>query len=172
MPRNLELKIKLKSFSQIKKILNQIGAEFTAVLNQKDIYYKNKNGLLKLRIENPATARIESLIKYRRNENSKHRWSDYNLIKFREGNAEKFLADFLEIETIVNKKRLLYMYDNTRIHLDKIKSLGNYLELETLVLNGQADAKRRFAKIVSFLKLDLKNQVKKSNRDLMLEKKK
>ncbi len=167
MPRNLELKIKLKSFSEIKKRLNQIGAEFTAELDQKDIYYKNKNGLLKLRIENG----VECLIRYSRNENSKHRWSDYNLIKFREGNAEKFLADLFEIETVVDKKRSLYMYDNTRIHLDRIKHLGNYLELETLVLKGQNDAKKRFSEIASLLQLDLKNQIKKSNRDLMLEKK-
>lgn len=168
MPRNLELKIKFKSFDGVKKKLNQIGAEFTASLNQKDVYYKNKKGLLKLRIENGA----ESLIKYKRNENSKDRWSDYSLLKFREGNAEKFLAELFEIETVVYKKRLLYMYDNTRIHLDKIKGLGNYLELETLVLRGQQNAKKRFDKIVSLLQLDLKNQVKKSNRDLMLEKQK
>lgn len=167
MPRNLELKIKLKSFSEIKKRLNQIGAEFTAELDQKDIYYKNKSGLLKLRIEN----NVECLIRYNRNENSKLRWSDYNLIKFREGNAEKFLADLFEIETVVDKKRSLYMYDNTRIHLDRIKNLGNYLELETLVFKGHQDAKKRFSGIVSLLQIDLKNQIKKSNRDLMLEKK-
>ena len=64
------------------------------------------------------------------------------------------------------------MYKNTRVHLDKIKHLGNYLELETLVINGQNDAKKRFNEIVTLLKLDLNQQIKKSNRDLMLEKKK
>ena len=38
MPQNLELKIKLESFSEIKKRLKKIGADFKATLNQKDIY--------------------------------------------------------------------------------------------------------------------------------------
>ena len=165
MPQNLEVKIKLKSFNDIKKRLNKIGAEFIATLNQKDIYYKYSGGLLKLRIENGD----ESLIRYKRNENSQNRWSNYSLLKFKDGNAEKFFKQIFEIEIVVEKKRLLYMYNNTRIHLDKIEHLGNFLELETLVLNGQADAKKRFKEIAALLKLDMKNQIKKSNRDLMLE---
>jgi predicted adenylyl cyclase CyaB len=164
MPQNLEVKIKLESFRDIKKVLNKIGADFTATLNQKDIYYKNSGGLLKLRIEKG----IESLIHYNRDENSKNRWSNYKLLKFSAGNAEEFFRQIFEVETVVEKKRLLYMYNNTRIHLDNIKHLGNYLELETLVLNGQADAKKRFKEIADLLNLDLKNQIKKSNRDLML----
>ncbi|MGA8263395.1 MAG: CYTH domain-containing protein [Ignavibacteriaceae bacterium] len=164
MPQNLEVKIKLESFRDIKKVLNKIGADFTATLNQKDIYYKNSGGLLKLRVEKG----IESLIHYNRDENSKNRWSNYKLLKFSAGNAEEFFRQIFEVETVVEKKRLLYMYNNTRIHLDNIKHLGNYLELETLVLNGQADAKKRFKEIADLLNLDLKNQIKKSNRDLML----
>ena len=168
MPQNLEVKIKFDSFGGIKKILKEIGAEFTATLYQKDVYYKNSDGLLKLRIENG----VESLINYKRNENSQNRWSNYSLLKFKDGNAEKFFKQIFEIETVVEKKRLLYMYNNTRVHLDKIKHLGNFLELETLVLNGQTDAKKRFNEVAALLKLDMKNQIKKSNRDLMLGKKK
>ena len=55
---------------------------------------------------------------------------------------------FLKVEAVVEKKRLLYMYDNTRIHLDEVKGLGKFLELETLVLSGLKDAKNRFNKII------------------------
>jgi predicted adenylyl cyclase CyaB len=168
MPQNLEIKIKFESFHDIKKILEMIGAEFISTLNQKDIYYKNSKGLLKLRIENGK----ETLIQYNRNENSANRWSNYNLLKINQGDAEKFFRKVFEIEAVVEKKRLLYMYKNTRVHLDKIKHLGNFLELETLVLNGQNDAKKRFNEIATLLKLDMKKQIKKSNRDLMMGKKK
>lgn len=168
MPQNLEVKIKLKSFNEIKTRLNKIGADFAGTLNQKDIYYKNSGGLLKLRIENGTG----SLIHYNRNENSKNRWSDYSLLKLNDGNAEKFFNKAFKVEIIVEKKRLLYMYKNTRIHLDKIKRLGNYLELETLVLNGQTDARNRFKELVALLNLDMKSQIRKSNRDLMLGKRK
>lgn len=168
MPQNLEVKIKFASFNEIKNKLEIIGAKFISTLNQKDIYYKNSKGLLKLRIENGK----ETLIQYNRNENSPNRWSNYSLLEFNQGNAEKFFKKVFEAETVVEKRRLLYMYKNTRVHLDKIKHLGNFLELETLVINGQNDAKKRFNEIVSLLKLDLNQQIKKSNRDLMLEKKK
>jgi predicted adenylyl cyclase CyaB len=168
MPQNLEVKIKCDSFRDIKKKLEMIGARFTSKLNQKDIYYKNTKGLLKLRIENGK----ETLIQYKRNENSTNRWSNYNLLEFCRGNAERFFRNVFEIETVVEKRRLLYIYKDTRVHLDKIRYLGNYLELETLVINGKNDAKKRFNEIVYLLILDLKKQIKKSNRDLMLEKKK
>jgi adenylate cyclase, class 2 len=168
MPQNLEVKIKCGSFRNIKKTLEIIGAKFTSTLNQKDIYYKNSKGLLKLRIENGK----QTLIRYKRNENSANRWSNYNLLEFGQGNADRFFRNVFEIETVVEKKRLLYMYKNTRVHLDKIRYLGNYLELETLVINGKKDAKKRFNEIVYLLKLDLHKQIKKSNRDLMLGNKK
>lgn len=169
MPSNLELKIKVKSYDGIKKTLKKIKAEYVGVLNQKDIYYKCKSGLLKLRIENGNF----TLIKYNRAEKSKDdRYSEYYLVKISEGNPEKVFSEIFEIETVVEKRRLLYLYNNTRIHLDVIKKLGNYLELETLVLNGKRDAKKRFDEMVEILDLDLSKQIRKSNRDLMLAGKK
>ena len=43
------------------------------------------------------------------------------------------------------KERKLFWFNNTRIHLDEVKELGNFLELETLLLDGKADAEKRFA---------------------------
>ena len=38
-----------------------------------------------------------------------------------------------EKNIVVEKKRELWMHKNTRIHLDKVKKLGTFLELETIV---------------------------------------
>lgn len=168
MPLNLELKIKLDSFDEIKFRLKKIDADFVEVLNQKDIYYKISNGLLKLRIENGK----QSLIKYLRDEKNTNRWSNFNLIKFSEGNAEEVLKDIFVEEAVVEKKRLLFMFDDTRIHLDEIKNLGKFLEFETLVINGKADARKRFNNIIKLLNLNLENQIRKSYRDLIMEKEK
>ena len=166
MPLNLELKSKVYSHSKIKQYLKDIKADFVAELNQKDVYYKTKDGLLKLRIENGR----QSLIKYNRDEKGKERWSEYYVLQISEGDAEKMFNKIFKVETIVEKKRLLYMYDNTRIHLDKVIRLGTFIELETLVLFGKKDASKRFDKIVELLKLDLGKQIKKSYRDLLLGK--
>ena len=168
MPLNLELKVKLDSHKEVKKLLKKIGADFVKTLNQKDIYYKINNGLLKLRIENGE----QSIIKYLRNEKGKDRFSDYEVLHFSTGDTEKFFKELFKIETAVEKKRKLYMYDNTRIHLDKVKELGIFLELETLVINGKTDAKNRFKKIVGLLELNKYGEIRKSYRDLMLGNKK
>ena len=164
MPTNLELKIKVSSHQSLKKILKQIGAENKGMLNQKDVYYSVPNGLLKLRIENGN----ESLIFYNRNENDKNRWSDFEFLKFANGKGEKFFNNLFDVEVIVKKKRELFYYDDTRIHLDKVNNLGNFLELETLVINGKADAKKRFEKIKSLLKLNESKQIRKSYKDLLV----
>ncbi len=163
MPLNLELKVKLNSLKQIENNLQKLKAEFIKELNQKDVYYKIAKDLVKLRIENGE----QSLIRYNRDEKGKDRFSDYEVLYFSSGNGEKFLNNLFKVEAVVEKKRLLYMYDNTRIHIDKVKELGYFLELETLVINGKADAKKRFNFIVDALELELKNQIKKSYRDLI-----
>jgi adenylate cyclase, class 2 len=168
MPRNLELKIKCKSFSKTKKILKEIKADYIGILMQKDIYYKINKGLLKLRIENGQ----KSLIKYVRDETGKDRWSDFQVLKFAEGNTEKFFGSLFNIQTIVEKKRYLFLHDDTRIHLDEVKYLGKFLEIETLVLNGLKDAKYRFNIIQDKLELDLSNQIRNSYKILMEEKNK
>jgi adenylate cyclase class 2 len=168
MPTNLELKIRVNSHQSLKKILLQIGAESSGILNQKDVYYSVPIGLLKLRIENGN----ESLIFYNRNENDKNRWSDFEFIKFAIGKGEKFFNKLFDVEVIVNKKRELFYFDDTRIHLDTVKLLGKFLELETLVINGKTDAKKRFEKIKNLLRLDETKQIRKSYRDLLMDMKK
>lgn len=163
MPLNLEVKIPFKSFAEIKKRLNSINAEFKGTLVQRDVYFKNEHSLLKLRIENG----IESLIRYNRSEKSKDRFSDYDVIHLSSSGTEKIFNKIFLTEVVVEKKRQLYLFDNTRIHLDKIKLLGNYLELETLVIKDKNDARVRFNKIVKLLELDLNMQVRKSNYHLM-----
>jgi predicted adenylyl cyclase CyaB len=164
MPTNLELKIGVTSHQSLKKILLQIGAENVGILNQKDVYYSVPNGLLKLRIENGN----ESLIYYSRNENNKNRWSDFEVLKFADSKVEKFFSKLFDVEITVKKKRELFYYDDTRIHLDTVKFLGKYLELETIVINSKADAKKRFEKIKNLLKLDESKQIRKSYRDLLM----
>lgn len=168
MPVNLELKVKLKSFNPVIKLLKEINAEFVGILKQTDIYYKNKGGLLKLRIENGE----QSIIKYLREEKKRDRFSNYKVLRFSQGNAADFLKSIFTVEAVVNKKRYLYMYDNTRVHLDNVRGLGYFLELETLVVNGKADARKRYNNTIRLLNLDNCEELRKSYRDLIMSKNK
>lgn len=166
MPRNLEFKIKLSNHKKVLEEINKLKAVFVDTINQKDIYYRHPDCLLKLRIEGER----QTLIYYHRNEMSNKRWSDYKIIHLTNANAEKYFAGIFKTEAIVQKKRDLYLYDNTRIHLDKVKGLGYFLELETLVLSGNNDAVRRFNFILNELKLDTKKELRTSYRNLIMQK--
>lgn len=166
MPLNLELKLKLDTHKNVESILKSNNIEVSEEINQKDIYYSVKNGLLKLRIEGEKN----TLIKYLRDESGNDRWSNYEIIQLTNGNAEKFLSELFTIETIVKKTRKLYWLLNTRIHIDIVESLGNFLELETIVNGEREEAIGRFNKVIEILKLDVDKQFKCSYRDLLLQK--
>jgi predicted adenylyl cyclase CyaB len=162
MPHNLELKIKVDSHTKLLNLLKKMKAEYKGELVQKDVYYKVKKGLLKLRVESGTY----TLIKYLRDEKGK-RWSNYELLKLEGKNPEKYLRDILKVVTVVEKKRKLYLHDNTRIHLDDVKRLGKFLELETLLVGDKRDAQIRFNKTVELLELDLSKQIRSSYKTLL-----
>jgi adenylate cyclase class 2 len=139
---------------------------FIKTLNQKDTYYKFDKGLLKLREQNGEF----ELVKYNRNEKEGERWSDYSLLFLKGENVEEYLNDLFTKETVVEKERKLYIYENTRIHLDSVKDLGKFLELETVVKNiTKEEAIEEFEKVVKFLELDVDNQIRKSYKDLIMK---
>lgn len=164
MPKNLEIKVILSSHKEVKEILHKNKIPFEELLSQKDIYYKSDKGLLKLRIENDK----QTLIFYDRDEKSKKRWSDYHLLEIENTDANKYLKRFLEVLKIVKKKRELYLYKNTRIHLDYVKGLGCFLELETRVVKGLKDAEKRFTFMMDLLKLRDEKEIRASYKDLLL----
>ncbi|MFZ1289098.1 MAG: class IV adenylate cyclase [Melioribacteraceae bacterium] len=169
MTLNLEIKIKLESFNEILVRISRIHIIEKNTISQKDIYYKVKNGLLKLRSYNNNY----ELIKYNRNEQNGERWSEYSVLKLSGESVENYFNDLFDLEIIVEKVREIFIYKNTRIHLDEVKNLGKFLELETVVKNiSQDEAKLEFEKVVKLLNLDVKNQIRKSYRDLILEKSK
>lgn len=165
MALNLELKIKVDSHKKYISVLKQIGAENKGILKQKDIYYKVKKSLLKLRVEN----KTYTLIKYLRGESGK-RWSNYDLMKLDAKNPEKYLNEIFDVETVVLKERKYWLYKNTRVHLDTVKGLGKYLELETLLVGNRHDATKRFNEIVEILELDLRKQIHASYKYLLMRK--
>jgi predicted adenylyl cyclase CyaB len=168
MPKNLEIKVKLNSHKEIKKILDENKIKMNELLIQKDIYYKVDRGILKLRVENNS----QTLIFYDRNEKSKKRWSNYYLLDLSSVDANTYLKRFLDTMVVVKKKRELFLYKGTRIHLDYVQGLGYFLELETRVTNGLKDAEKRFNFLLDLLNLKSKKEIRASYKDLLIAKKK
>jgi adenylate cyclase class IV len=168
MAKNLEIKVKLKSHKEVEGILKKNKIRLKELLIQKDFYYNVEKGILKLRIENYT----KTLIFYDRNERSKKRWSDFYLLDLSFADANIYLKRFLDVMVIVNKKRKLFLYKNTRIHLDYVRGLGYFLELETRVANGLRDAEKRFNYLLDLLDLRSKKEIRASYKDLLMAKKK
>lgn len=47
-------------------------------------------------------------------------------------NLKKTLAEALGVKASVKKRRLLFLVGQTRIHVDQVEGLGNFMELEVV----------------------------------------
>lgn len=170
--KNIELKVIASDFKKIKLVLKEYGAEFKGILVQVDTYYNSKKGRLKIREINNNKFQ---LIFYNRPDKIGSKVSDYEVIEFdkkRNEQAKLVLKKVLGEKIIVSKIRNLWIYKNTRIHLDKVVELGNFLELETVVNKiNMKQGKIEHNKIIELLGLGKHKKIKGSYSDLLLRKK-
>ncbi|MBM4157565.1 MAG: class IV adenylate cyclase [Ignavibacteria bacterium] len=131
---NIEIKAKCGNISGIKKILKNLNAEFKGTDLQTDTYFKVNKGRLKLREGN-----IENnLIYYERRDNKLPEKSEFILLPV--SNSKKLkavLTRCIGVLIEVKKKREIYFSDNVKIHLDVVKPLGSFVEIEANNQNGK-----------------------------------
>lgn len=167
--KNIELKISLNNFSDIILALKLAGAEFKGKLVQTDTYYNCKTGRLKLREINNKDF---ELIFYKRPDKNGSEVSHYQIAKIEKNqlrNAKIILKASLGEKVIVRKKRNLWLYKHTRIHLDEVNDLGSFLELETVVKGiNLMRAEEEHYKIIKLLSIDKFKKCNKSYSDLLL----
>lgn len=131
MPVNLELKAKIKSTSTFSQIAQQIGAKYNTTMLQEDIYFYSTKGRLKLRSINGDKA---ELIFYERDENTNSRLSEYQIYPVADKDLmKKILQLAYGIRVVVKKQRILFIYKNSRIHIDKVDKLGDFIEFEVIL---------------------------------------
>ncbi len=135
-----------------------------------DTYFDCPSGRLKLREIN--NKKFE-LIYYRRPDSAKSKVSEYhilNLDKKHSTQTLKILSDAYGQKVVVRKRRELWMYRQTRVHLDTVSKLGNYLELETLTEKLKlAKAKIEHKEVIDYLELSKFKKIKTSYSDLLLK---
>lgn len=166
MPVNLEIKVPIEKPQKLKSIVEKAGGKLIYSCRQIDVYYKIKNGRMKVR----DSSGERSVIFYNRVEDGSERWSRFEALKVDSAKLWiKFFDNFLDRLVVVDKHRTLYYLKNTRIHFDKIKNLGNYIELETKIVRTKEQARKEFNEICELLALDLNNQILESYSDLLLK---
>jgi predicted adenylyl cyclase CyaB len=130
---NIEIKVRLNNHNKIREILKSKGAEFKGVDHQVDTYFKVSCGRLKLREGN-----IENhLIYYERNNESGPKQSNVILYKPNpESNLKDVLTNALQILVVVDKQREIFFVENVKFHLDVVKDLGFFVEIEAIDSKG------------------------------------
>ena len=105
-----------------------LGAEDRGVLVQRDTYFRVPGGRLKLREETPGGA---ALIQYHRPDEAVARESRYRVVPVEDAEALRDALDAaLGTLVVVDKERRLLLWEGVRIHLDSVRGLGSFLELE------------------------------------------
>lgn len=166
--KNIELKIKLKSFKAVEKSLKILGAEKLGGLDQEDVYFNCVKGRLKTRKINNE---IFELIYYERSDKPINKLSKYLIVPFDKKKFEQLeivLTSSMGIKAKVYKSRMLWRFKNTRIHLDDVKGLGKFLELETVLQEiSKTEGEKEYLKVFNLLKLNRFEKVKGSYCDML-----
>ncbi len=140
MPRNLELKASVSSIELTRALAYQCGARFQGILMQADTYFCVPHGRLKLR---EIMGQGAELIFYERPESTSERWSTYSTVSVPDpGALKQQLASALGIMVEVKKKRELFLFEGTRIHIDEVEGLGTFLEFEIPVRNEEGASRQ------------------------------
>jgi homotetrameric cytidine deaminase len=132
--RNVELKATDPDPERSLATCLGLGAEDRGVIVQRDTYFRVAGGArLKLREQDPGGA---ELIAYDRPDAAAARESRYRIAPVADGAAMRETLDSaLGTLVTVEKARRLLLWQGVRIHLDDVRGLGRFLELE-----GVADA--------------------------------
>lgn len=168
MNQNLEVKAIIPSVSEVIPIAVLLNAIYCDEFFQIDTYFRVPTGRLKLREINNERA---ELIYYDRKENSHVRLSDF--IRY-PSTAPLLLKEMLVkangVVATVAKKRLLYMYQDTRIHIDTIEHLGSFIEFETPVADSLEKAQEMIRYLCVRFGIGEKDFINHSYVDLFVEK--
>ena len=152
--KNIEIKSPLTDRPGTEERLRSLGAKLEWTRRQIDTFFNSHSGWLKLREVEGCPA---ELISYRRSvENSGPRESDYNILRIGEAcELSSILESSLGILGRVEKRRALWSYRNTRVHLDRVEGLGDFLELETVLADiDSEEGTAESEEVINLLELD------------------
>jgi len=130
---NVEIKARCEDQDAVRKVLRSKHADFKGIDHQVDTYFKVTNGRLKLREGN-----IENhLIFYEREDKEGPKQSKVVLLKNDPGSSLKeILMKSLGAFVVVDKQREIYFIDNVKFHIDTVKDLGAFIEIEAIDKDG------------------------------------
>ncbi len=133
---NVEIKARCADPGRVRRALEARKAEFRGTDHQVDTYFNVPRGRLKLRqgtIEN-------CLVFYEREDRKGPRTCKVRLYPTDPGSApamKALLAAALGVRCVVDKRREIYFIANVKFHIDRVKGLGTFVEIEAQDAGGR-----------------------------------
>ncbi|HLF75626.1 MAG TPA: class IV adenylate cyclase [Anaerolineales bacterium] len=138
MPSNIEIKARVVNFAEIRQRVEALSDTLVEVIPQEDVFFNTEKGRLKLRVLAPESGQ---LIYYTRLDREGPKRSEYHIHDTSDPETlQRVLELAYGIRGVVRKTRYLYLAGQTRIHLDDVEGLGQFMELEVVMGPGQSDA--------------------------------
>jgi predicted adenylyl cyclase CyaB len=132
---NIEIKAHCENPDAIRRFLQDNKADFKGTDHQLDTYFSVPNGRLKLRRGNIEN----SLIFYDRPNQPGPKQADVSLFQTDTVGGVQLaetLTSALEVLVVVDKQREIYFIDNVKFHIDDVKGLGTFIEIEAIDEKG------------------------------------
>lgn len=131
MPSNIEIKLRFDDLDAVAEKARSISDHGPELIVQEDIFFPAANGRLKLRCFDDGRG---ELIGYVRDDSDQVRESRYHRYLTDDPTSLKqSLSMTLGEGVTVRKQRTLFLIGQTRLHLDRVESLGNFIELEVVL---------------------------------------
>ena len=147
---NIEIKAKCSDHEKIRSILKSRNADFKGTDHQIDTYFKVNNGRLKLREGN-----IENFLVFYERENREGP-KQSNVILFKSdpnSSLKEILLTSLGALVVVDKQREIYFIENVKFHIDTVKNLGTFIEIEAIDSDGAFGKEKLLEQCENYLKL-------------------
>lgn len=139
MPANVEIKARIPSVDALLPLAQALSDDkHLQRIHQDDTFFTVPHGRLKLREFHDGAG---ELIHYLRPDAAGPKLSDYLLVPVAEPDLlREVLLRACGLVGRVRKHRILVLVGQTRIHLDQVEGLGEFLELEVMLHDGQTEA--------------------------------
>jgi predicted adenylyl cyclase CyaB len=135
---NIEFKAELIDLESAHATARNLSGKGPEILRQTDVFFPCPQGRLKLRIFDDNHG---ELIFYERADAPGPRRSNYQIARTADPHALLEILEHLSgVSGRVEKVRSLYIVGQTRIHIDQVKDLGSFLEIEVVLREQQSDA--------------------------------
>jgi predicted adenylyl cyclase CyaB len=135
MPRNVEIKASVGNVPELIGRARELATSGPDEIEQDDTFFRCANGRLKLR---KFTDGSGELIFYRRPDRQGPKECRYRIFKTPDPDA---LGELLSLANGITgrvvKHRTLFLCGRTRIHVDRVKGLGDFLEIEVVLREGE-----------------------------------